>query len=232
MYYTTRVNVITLRVGDNSMDFRNRGSQPPTTHNQSAGPAPSNSHPGNAGSAGKNSTVKRGLGAVLILAVLLIGAFTLVSLLGGSNQAKAVQGDKFQAVFLNNGQVYFGKIQNLGGDFIDLDNIYYLQTNGEGGEEAAASTNVSLVKLGCELHAPYDQMIINRDQVLFWENLKESSQVVKAIDEYKKQNPGEQKCSEQSQNSTNQAPATNSQGGGSTTPVTPAPAATGAPVRP
>ena len=42
-----------------------------------------------------------------------------------------------------------------------------------------------LQKLGSELHGPEDQMVINRDQVQFWENLKDDGQVVKAITTYK-----------------------------------------------
>jgi len=59
---------------------------------------------------------------------------------------------------------------------------------------SATSNDVSLVKLGCELHGPEDEMLINRDQVIFWENLKADGQVAKAVAEYQKQNPNGQKC--------------------------------------
>ena len=45
--------------------------------------------------------------------------------------------------------------------------------------------SVSLVKLGDELHGPADKMEINRDQILFIEDLKPNSQVVMAIKNYK-----------------------------------------------
>jgi hypothetical protein len=48
-------------------------------------------------------------------------------------------------------------------------------------KSAAANPQVSLAKLGSELHAPEDEMRINRDQILFWENLQDSGKVVQAI---------------------------------------------------
>ncbi len=50
---------------------------------------------------------------------------------------------------------------------------------------AAQQPQISLVKLGNELHGPVDEMHMSRTQVLFYEDLKEDSQVVKAIKDYK-----------------------------------------------
>ncbi len=52
-------------------------------------------------------------------------------------------------------------------------------------------------------------MVINNTQVIFWENLQDNGQVVKAIAQYNTQNKT-QNCTQQSQNSTQQAPSTNS----------------------
>ncbi|KKS81345.1 MAG: hypothetical protein UV57_C0047G0003 [Parcubacteria group bacterium GW2011_GWD2_43_10] len=91
----------------------------------------------------------------------------------------------WQAVFLSNGQVYFGNVTSISPDTIVLKKIYYLQTSGPlqaGGEQQAQ--DLALVKLGAELHGPTDEMIINRDQILFIENLKADSKVVKAIEQF------------------------------------------------
>ena len=45
---------------------------------------------------------------------------------------------------------------------------------------------MSLIKLGEELHEPEDLMIINKDNILFIENLKADSKIVKAIVESQK----------------------------------------------
>ncbi|MEK7125287.1 MAG: hypothetical protein AAB880_00010 [Patescibacteria group bacterium] len=97
----------------------------------------------------------------------------------------------WQAVFLSNGQVYFGQVEKQNKVEIVLKDIYYLQVTrplqqtAEGQEQANAQGELSLVKLGNELHGPTDAMHINRDQVLFMEDLKDDSNVVTAIANYK-----------------------------------------------
>jgi len=117
-----------------------------------------------------------------------------------------VDSSKLQAVFLNTGQVYFGNIKSLNNNYFVLTNIYYLQSSSSSSSSSSTSNsnnNLSLVKLGCELHAPYDQMVINANEVTFWENLQASGQVAKAIDQYKQQNPNGQTCSSSSSSSSN-----------------------------
>jgi hypothetical protein len=171
-------------------------------------------------------------GAILILGVLLLAA--IVGYLATSkpeSQAKFVAKDKLQAVFLNNGQVYFGNIRAINPQYFVLGNIYYLQTQESADKNTAP--NISLVKLGCELHEPFDQMMINRDQVTFWENLQDGGQVAEKIKEFKNQNPNGQKCSTQGtapSNNTNvqgnnagtgnNNGTNNNSGAGSTTPTT------------
>ena len=90
--------------------------------------------------------------------------------------------DRYQAVFLSNNQVYFCKLTNVNADYVDCTDIYYLQVQ-QSVQPADKNANpqVSLAKLGSELHGPEDHMRINRDQILFWENLKDDSKVVETI---------------------------------------------------
>lgn len=134
-------------------------------------------------------------GTVLVVALLVLLYF------GGAKESNYVDKNKEQAVFLTNGQVYFGKIKNVNKDYVDLQQIYYLNVNQQvqpnqqnSSNNANSNQSVSLVKLGCELHGPADQMIINRDQVTFWENLKSDGQVTKAITQWVQQNPKGQTC--------------------------------------
>lgn len=97
----------------------------------------------------------------------------------------------YQAVFISNGQVYFGKLSNKGDTYVALKDVYYLQTNQQlqlGQESGEADKQLSLVKLGNELHSPDDRMYINRDQILFYEDLKSNGRVVEAILKYQKNN--------------------------------------------
>lgn len=142
---------------------------------------------------------------VLWLILLFASTALVVSLLallyfGGPSEDKYINKSAEQAVFLTNGQVYFGKIKAINKQYISLESIYYLNVNqqvqpNQSGNNSSANQSVSLVKLGCELHGPMDRMVINHEQVTFWENLKGSGQVTKAIDTWVKQNPNGQQCS-------------------------------------
>jgi len=108
----------------------------------------------------------------------------------------------YKAVFLSNGQVYFGKLAGWPGSKPKLSDVYYLrlrkqlqeQRIGEGEEAtpAARSQNeLVLIKLGSELHGPMDEINLNPDHVLFVESLKENSKVVEAIRTYQTQQTSE-----------------------------------------
>ncbi len=130
------------------------------------------------------------------VAVLLIALVAFLGLGGNAGkEAKLIDSSKLQAVFLQTGQVYFGKLKIDNGTYV-LSNIYYLQTSST--TAATTSSNVSLVKLGCELHEPYDLMVINRSQITFWENLQDNGQVGQAVAKFIKANPNGQKCADQS----------------------------------
>lgn len=144
---------------------------------------------------------------VSLVAVLLLGLIGLVATSdnnNNNNEVKYVDTTKLQAVFLNTGQVYFGKIKSLNKNYFVLTSIYYLQTtnNGSSGSTSSnSSSGVTLVKLGCELHEPFDQMVINSDQVTFWENLSDKGQVATAVKKWQSDNPEGQVCADQSSSS-------------------------------
>lgn len=131
--------------------------------------------------------------AVVVAIVLVVGGCFAWSKFGGS--ALPIDGGKYQAVFFTNGQVYFGKLSTINKDYLKLTDIYYLQsdTNAETDSENPQTTNknsnanVQLIKLGQEVHGPEDAMIISRDQVLFYENLKSDGKVAQTISQYKSQ---------------------------------------------
>ncbi len=182
------------------MDFTNRSMQQPSAARASSGGSSS----GGEGHKVKGKGMPKWLNVLWIVllfsATILAVSLVVLMYFGGNKESGYVDSKKVQAVFLTNGQVYFGKIKQVNGSYLDLQNIYYLnvsqqvQPNQDQASKQAAQNNVSLVKLGCELHGPIDQMIINRTQVSFWENLKDDGQVAKAIAEWVKQNPNGQTC--------------------------------------
>jgi hypothetical protein len=85
----------------------------------------------------------------------------------------------YQAVALMNGQMFFGRMEEGGGDYVTLRDVFYIQ--GRQNPETKAVTSV-LVKRGGEAHNP-DRMQINRQQVLLIEPVKTDSQIAKLIAE-------------------------------------------------
>lgn len=139
-----------------------------------------------------------GTNALLFIVALLVAAVVwFIYSSSPASQGKYVDSSKLQAVFLNTGQVYFGNIQAMNKDYLVLTNVYYLQSSSNSGSSSSNSSNqnISLVKLGCELHMPYDRMVVNTAQVTFWENLQTGGQVAKAVATFQQQNPNGQKCS-------------------------------------
>ncbi|MBU0731777.1 hypothetical protein KKC88_02755 [Patescibacteria group bacterium] len=118
---------------------------------------------------------------VIVLAIILGG--TKIALVQ-YNYDKAMDDGTYQAVFLTNGQVYFGQLESLGFGTMQLKDVYYLQVSEDEEAEAeaeAANQNFTLVKLGDELHGPTSDMVINKKQILFWENLRQDSPVLETI---------------------------------------------------
>lgn len=94
----------------------------------------------------------------------------------------------YQAVFLDNEQVYFGKVTRQSKESIELADVYYLQVNSSSvlaGINESAEDSFALIKLGNELHGPDDTMFINREHVLYIENLQSDSRIVVAIENHK-----------------------------------------------
>jgi hypothetical protein len=170
-------------------------------------------------------TIRFELFTVIVGSALLLAAVSLyVAFSGGvATESKKVDNSKYQAVFLNGGvtsgsvsySTYFGHLTKINDKYAVLTDVFYLT------DQSTQNGNSSpqLTKLGCQqLHSPYDEMVINRSQVAFWENLKNDGKVVQAIQQFKKTNPNGPNCSQASSNNQNSTTPT-------TTP-TPAPSAT------
>lgn len=123
---------------------------------------------------------------IVIVAVIILAAglwwYTKGRGLGASSMSEAIATGEYQAVFLDNGQVYFGKLTQSESDFFILIDIFYMQSGPVGLDQ---TTNLQLTKLGSEAHGPEDKMQINKEHILFIEEMKAESKVVKAIEEYR-----------------------------------------------
>lgn len=145
----------------------------------------------------------------LVALVLLIAiGWLMVSNGTAAGESKELNKNQYQAVFLNGGATsgavayttYFGHITKMSGSYVVLKDVYYLTTSSTNDQTQA---NPQLTKLGCQqLHSPQDEMVINRSQIAFWENLQDSGKVVQAIKTFQQQNPNGPNCNA-STNSTN-----------------------------
>ncbi len=108
------------------------------------------------------------------------------------NVEDSIDRETAQALFLTNGQVYFGFMKEISEESILLENVYFLQqttttpkgTTEDDGEEVILEpeTDIQLFPLGeTEIHKPENMMVIERAQVLYWENMQADSQVVQAM---------------------------------------------------
>lgn len=127
--------------------------------------------------------------ALVIALLLAVAGWFFVG--RSSNVATAIDGGKYQAVFFTNGQVYFGKLASLNGEYMSLKSVYYLQNKSDTDDDSSPqstkkqdSSDMELIKLGNEVHGPEDEMIIAKNQILFFENLKPEGTVSKTISEY------------------------------------------------
>jgi len=115
---------------------------------------------------------------VLSLAVLAIR--TRLPALFGPTAADVIDRSSYQAVFLANGSSFFGKLEPHGDEWFLLSDVFYLAQNADGGTQ--------LIKRGTEPQGPREPMIIAREQVLFFENMRDESDVVNLI---KRLKPGQ-----------------------------------------
>ena len=166
----------------------------------------------------KSKTKKKSKGPKVFLTIILILVLLFVILLvvskvtnwdvlklNKAGQTEIAKASDWQAVFLTNGQVYFGKLKNVNGNYPTLEDVYYLQVQNvpiqpaepAGGDEEVqpaveTQEQVILVKFGTELHRPTDKMNINKDHILMYEDLSEGSGVVDAINGYKEAQEAEE----------------------------------------
>ncbi|MFH1546497.1 MAG: hypothetical protein ABIE14_03920 [Patescibacteria group bacterium] len=111
------------------------------------------------------------IGATIVVVIISI-------FLSANNIRSSVVGtidaSTYQAIHLDTGETYFGKITEAEEDFITITDVYYFLDG----------SKKKLVKRGKEVHAPDDSLTINNSHVLTTENLSENSPVVKAILKY------------------------------------------------
>ena len=118
--------------------------------------------------------------AILLVAIAFLPRTT------NNNEVKFVNSKVFQAVSVSTGgnagdQIYFGNIKELNGSYLVLNNVFYIPPS-------SSAASITLEPLVCQVDSPFNQMVINRASVNWWENLQSTGKVAKAITSYEKNN--------------------------------------------
>ncbi len=127
------------------------------------------------------ATVRRILLGLLI--GLLLGGlvwFVLLWVRPEDPFAGAVDTNRWQAVFLSNGQVYFGHLTVASEEFYELREAFYIRESPPAQEGQPPTREVRA--LSSEFHQPENRMLIRKDEVLLVENLLPDSDVAEAIE--------------------------------------------------
>lgn len=112
--------------------------------------------------------------AIGILAIIVVAPKAYSTVIQPSDHS--VDSATYQAVFLTNNQIYFGHLTRTNDQFLKLQDVFYVQL------PERDTTRGRVVRLGdSETHRPTNEMIINSDHILFWENLQTDSPIIQTI---------------------------------------------------
>lgn len=115
--------------------------------------------------------------AVALLAMVVVIFFAAIGVVKVMWATPSIDTGTYQAVFLDDGKVFFGKLTNTDGAYVRLEDAYYTKTASS--DDSAEKT--ALVKVGSESYGPENSLQIARSKIIFWQNLRQDSQVVGAI---------------------------------------------------
>jgi hypothetical protein len=92
----------------------------------------------------------------------------------------SIGGARYQAVFLSNGQTYFGHYVDRLGPYAKIENAFYIQQTPAANENEVASSKI--VRRGNELHEPEPFVLLPKSAILFVEDLRADSSVAQFMD--------------------------------------------------
>lgn len=94
----------------------------------------------------------------------------------------------YQAVFLANGQTYFGRYYDRLGPYSKIESVYYIQQVRSGDPEKPPESK--LVRRGGELHGPVERVLVPRTAILLIEDLQEASPVARFMEQERRARAG------------------------------------------
>jgi hypothetical protein len=108
--------------------------------------------------------------ALVAAAIVVLIVIAISNRLSSSDSlASAINSKDYQAVFLTNNEVYFGKLSSPGGGFYDLTHVYRLTA--QPANRKGQPLQRTLVKVVTDIQSPEDLLVINKSAILYMENL-------------------------------------------------------------
>lgn len=119
-----------------------------------------------------------------ILSYLLLFICTIILFQGcyKKSDQKINIDTEYKAVFLDNGQVFFGRIEEVGSSYLVLKDVFYVQSQVFEQEKDKREVTNILIKRGNEWHGP-DRMYVNSNHITIIEPVGPSSRVGELIKE-------------------------------------------------
>ena len=125
-----------------------------------------------------------------VIASFVVILILLFSAQGCSKSNQKIKIDtEYKAVFLDNGQVFFGRLEEAGPSYLLLRDIFCVQSQVVQQDKDKKEVRNILIKRGNEWHGP-DLMYITMRHVVVIEPVGPNSKVAQLIKEAKAQKPG------------------------------------------
>ncbi|MEP6694212.1 MAG: hypothetical protein ABJB39_06175 [Chloroflexota bacterium] len=118
------------------------------------------------------------LGKILLALLIFTAAFAYVE--WWDFVPPSLGGARYQAVFLSNGQTYFGHYVERLGPYAKIENAFYIQQIPAANENEPATSKI--VRRGAELHEPEPFVLLPKTAILFVEDLRADSSVAQFMD--------------------------------------------------
>jgi hypothetical protein len=117
------------------------------------------------------------IAAALTVLVAAVVRANYASFVGSSGSRLPRFDTPFEAVLLDNGQVYYGKLTGLGTPYPEMTDVYYVVN---AVDPTTKKVKHVLVKRGKELHAP-TETFLNQRHIIMIENVGTSSEIANLI---------------------------------------------------
>lgn len=127
---------------------------------------------------------------IVIALAVVVALVAMVIIVMAARPMQRIDTSTYQAVYLVNGQAYFGKLQNTTGQFLVMKTPYTMQdvqtppqedANAETKETSEPVANTTLIKVSGQVYGPEESIALKAEQVIFWQNLRDDSKVSQAL---------------------------------------------------